>query len=337
MRLHGANPAGGIALSRRGLGLTLANLAAAGIGARSAGAQQPYPVRPIRVVVPFVAGGGTDVVGRELAQRMSEDLGQPLVVDNRGGGGTVIGSDAVAKAPPDGYTLLLTTSALAINASLLRELPYNTGNAFAEVGLICRGPNVIVVKPDSPLRTVADIMRAAKADPGGLTYGSSGNGSAVHLAAELFKLTAALDITHVPYRGAGPAYTDLLGGRLDMVFATAGGVSSLVKQGQLRAVAVTSAQRTPAYDGVPTVAETLPGYEADVWYAVFAPAGTPAPVVARLNAAMRKATEAPAYRDRLAGEGLTVAVNSPEEMTRFMRAEEARWRRVVTDGKLTPD
>jgi tripartite-type tricarboxylate transporter receptor subunit TctC len=268
---------------------------------------------------------------------MSEELGQPLVVDNRGGGGTVIGSDAVAKAPPDGYTLLLTTSALAINASLVRELPYNTEKAITEVGLICRGPNVIVVRPDSSLRTVADIVRAAKADPGGLTYGSSGNGSAVHLAAELFKLTAGVDITHVPYRGAGPAYTDLLGGRLDMVFATAGGVANLVKQGQLRAVAVTSAQRTPAYDGVPTVGETLPGYEADVWYAIFAPAGTPAPVVARLNAAMRKATEAPAYRDRLAGEGLIVAVNSPEEMTRFMRAEEARWRRVVTDGKLTPD
>lgn len=337
MRGHAMNLVANAALSRRGLGRAMAGLGAASLASSAAWAQPAYPSRPIRIVVPFVAGGGTDVVGRELAQRMSEDLGQPLVVDNRGGGGTVIGSDAVAKAAPDGYTLLLTTSALAINTSLVRELPYNTEKAFTEVGLICRGPNVIVVKPDSPLRNVADIIRVAKADPGGLTYGSSGNGSAVHLAAELFKLTAGVDLTHVPYRGAGPAYTDLLGGRLDMVFATAGGVASLVKQGQLRAVAVTSAQRTQAYDGVPAVAETLPGYDADVWYAVFAPAGTPAPIVARLNAAMRKATEAPAYRDRLAGEGLTVAVNSPEEMTRFMRAEEARWRRVVTDGKLTPD
>ncbi|MFC7738992.1 Bug family tripartite tricarboxylate transporter substrate binding protein [Roseomonas sp. GCM10028921] len=324
-------------LSRRRLGCGFAGLVAAALASNPVRAQQAYPSRSIRVVVPFVAGGGTDVVGRELAQLMSEDLGQPLVVDNRGGGGTVLGSDIVAKAPPDGYTLLLTTSALAINASLIRTLPYDREKAFAEVGLICRGPNVIVVRPDSPLRSVDDIIREAKADPGKLTYGSSGNGSAVHLAAELLKLTAGIDVTHVPYRGAGPAYTDLLGGRLDMVFATAGGVANLVRTGQLRALAVTSAQRTLAYDGVPAVSETLPGYEAEVWYAIFAPAGTPAPVLTRLNEAMRRATEKPAYRDRLSNEGLNVAVNSPEEMTRFMRAEEARWRRVVTDGRLTPD
>jgi len=325
--------AGRVPLRRR----HLLGLAAATLPAWPAAAQGSYPSRPIRVVVPFVAGGGTDVVGRELAQRMGEELGQPLVVDNRGGGGTVIGSDVVAKAAPDGYTLLLTTSALAINASLVRDLPYDAERAFTGVGLVCRGPNVIVVQPDSPLRSVDDIVRAAKAEPGRLTYGSSGNGSAVHLAAELLKLTAGLDITHVPYRGAGPAYTDLLGGRLDMVFATAGGVSNLVKQGRLRAVAVTSAGRTDAYAGVPAVAEALPGYEADVWYGVFAPAATPAPVVARLNAAMRKATEAPAYRDRLSGEGLAVAVGTPEETTRFLRSEEARWRRVVVDARLVPD
>jgi tripartite-type tricarboxylate transporter receptor subunit TctC len=289
------------------------------------------------VIVPFTAGGGTDVVGRELAQLLAAELGPPVVIDNRAGGGTVIGSDLVAKAPPDGYTLLLTTSALAINASLVRALPYDTERAFSPVGLVCRGPNVIVTRPDSPYRTVGDIIRAARTQPGSLTYGSSGNGSAVHLAAELFKLMAGVDITHVPYRGAGPAYTDLLGGRLDMVFGTAGGVAAFVKGERMRAVALTSAGRSPAYEGVPTVAETLPGYEAEVWYAVFAPGGTPTPVVARLNEAMRRATAAPAYRARLTGEGLTVAVNSPEEMTRLMRAEEARWRRVVTDGRITSD
>ena len=307
------------------------------LGALPALGAETYPSRPIRVIVPFTAGGGTDVVGRELAQMLAAELGQAVVIDNRAGGGTVLGSDLASKAAPDGYTLLLTTSALAINASLVKSLPYNTERGFSEVGLICHGPNVLVVRPDSPHRSVADIIRAAKADPGKLTYGSSGNGSAVHLAAELFKLTAGVDITHVPYRGAGPAYTDLLGGRLDMVFGTAGGVAAFVRGDRMRALAVTSPQRTPAYDGVPTVAETLPGYEAEVWYAVFAPGGTPAPILARLNEAMRKVTQAPAYHSRLAGEGLTVAVNSPEEMTRFMRAEEARWRRVVTDGRITSD
>ncbi|HEY8614306.1 MAG TPA: tripartite tricarboxylate transporter substrate binding protein [Roseomonas sp.] len=287
--------------------------------------------------MPFTAGGGTDVVGRELAQLLAGELGQPVVIDNRAGGGTVLGSDLVSKAPPDGHTLLLTTSALAINASLVKNLPYDTEKGFSEVGLICHGPNVLVTRPDSPYRSVADIIRAAKADPGKLTYGSSGNGSAVHLAGELFKLMAGVDITHVPYRGAGPAYTDLLGGRLDMVFGTAGGVAAFVKSDRMRALAVTSPQRSPAYDGVPTVAETLPGYEAEVWYALFAPADTPSPVLARLNEALRKVTEAPAYRARLTGEGLTVAANSPAEMTRFMRAEEARWRRVVIDGRITSD
>lgn len=300
-------------------------------------AAEGFPSRPLRVVVPFTAGGGTDVVGRELAQLLAGELGQAVVIDNRGGGGTVLGSDLVSKAMPDGYTLLLTTSALAINTSLVKNLPYNTERGFSEVGLICHGPNVVVTRPDSPYRSVADIIRAAKAEPGKLTYGSSGNGSAVHLAAELFKLLAGVDITHVPYRGAGPAYTDLLGGRLDMVFGTAGGVSAFVKSDRMRAVAVTSPQRSAAYDGVPTVAETLAGYEAEVWYALFAPGGTPSPVLARLNEALRTVTDTAAYRARLAGEGLTVAVNSPSEMTRFMRAEEARWRRVVTDGRITSD
>jgi tripartite-type tricarboxylate transporter receptor subunit TctC len=300
-------------------------------------AEGGFPNRPIRVVVPFTAGGGTDVVGRELAQLVSAELGQPLVIDNRAGGGTVLGSDLVAKSPPDGYTLLLTTSAIAINASLVKSLPYDTLRDLVGVGRICHGPNVIVVRPDSPHRSVADIIRAAKAEPGKLSYGSSGNGSAVHLAAELFKLTAGIDLIHIPYRGAGPAYTDLLGGRLDMVFATAGGVASLVKSDRLRAVALTSPQRSAAYDGVPTVAETLPGYEAEVWYGVFAPSGTPAPVLDRLNEAMRRAAAAPAYNARLTGEGLTVAVNSPAEMTQFLRAEEARWRRVVVEGQITSD
>ena len=322
---------------RDGLRLAALGTAWATLGTAPARAADPFPARPIRVVVPFTAGGGTDVVGRELAQLLAGELGQPVLIDNRAGGGTVIGSDLVSKAAPDGYTLLLTTSALAINASLVEGLPYDTERGFAEVGRICHGPNVIVTRPDAPFATVADLIAAAKADPGGLTYGSSGNGSAVHLAAELFKLLAGVDLTHVPYRGAGPAYTDLLGGRLDMVFGTAGGVASLVRSERLRALAVTSPERSPAYANVPAIAETLPGYEAEVWYGLFAPGGTPQPILARLNEALARVTDAPAYRARLTGEGLTVAVNTPAEMTRFMRAEEARWRRVVTDGRITSD
>nr|WP_259456141.1 tripartite tricarboxylate transporter substrate binding protein [Alicycliphilus denitrificans] len=296
-----------------------------------------YPSRVIRVVVPFTPGGGTDVVGRALMEALSRELGQAIIVDNKPGGGTVIGSDLVAKAPADGYTLLLTTSALAINDSLVPKLPYKTARDITEVGLICTGPNVFVVRPDSPYRSVADLIQAAKARPGRLTYGSSGNGSSVHLAAELFKLMAQVDITHVPYRGAGPAYTDLMGGQIDFVVGTAGGVAKLVEAGKMRAIAVTSEKRTAAYKDIPTVAETLPGYAADVWYGIFAPAGTPPDVIAKLNAALAKAANAPAYKQRLGNEGLTVAVNSPAEMTRFMRAEEARWRKVVVEGKVSVD
>jgi len=308
-----------------------------GLRTATAAAADDFPSRPIRMVVPFTPGGGTDVVGRKLAEGMERLLGKPIVVDNKPGAGTVIGTDLVAKAPADGYTLLLTTSALAINDSLVKKLPYRTDTDFIGVGLICTGPNVLVVKPDSPIKTVADVIAAAKSNPGKLTYGSSGSGSSVHLTAELFKLMAGVDIIHVPYKGAGGAYTDLMGGQLDLVFGTAGGVASYVGGGRMRAVAVTSAQRTSAYQDVPTVAETVPGYESNVWYGILAPAGTPPERVARVNEALRQAAETPQYMERLAADGLTVSVGTPEQMTQFLREEQARWRKVVTEGKVTVD
>ena len=300
-------------------------------------AAETFPSRPIRIVIPFAAGGGTDVVGRALAQGMAKELGQPVIIDNKAGGGTVIGSDLVAKSAPDGHTLLMTTSAIANNASLVKNLPYDTEKGFAPVALICHGPNVLVVRQDSPYKTLQDVIKAAKENSGKLNYASAGNGSAVHLAAELFKTTARIDLTHVPYRGASPAYTDLLGGQVDMLFGTAGGVNKFVESGKMRAIAVTSLERSSAYKGVPAIAETLPGYAAEVWYAVFAPGGTPPAIIVRLNAALRNAAEAPDYRARLKSEGLTVAVNSPQEMTTFMRAEEKRWRKVVTENRITTD
>lgn len=300
-------------------------------------ASESFPSRTIRVVVPFTPGGGTDVVGRALIEGMQRELGQALIIDNKPGAGTIIGTDIVAKSPADGYTLLLTTSAIAINDSLVKKLPYNTQKDITEVARICSGPNVLVTHPASRFKSVADVIAAAKAAPGTLSYASSGNGSAVHLAGELFKTMARVDITHVPYRGAGPAYTDLIGGQVDLLFGTAGGVAKLVAGGKMRPLGVTSSKRSSAYKDVPTIAETLPGYEADVWYAMFAPAGTPPAVIASINAAIRNAAETPAYRERLASEGLTVAVNAPEQMTQFMRAEEARWRKVVIEGKVTID
>lgn len=300
-------------------------------------ASEAFPARAIRVVVPFAPGGGTDVIGRALLEGMQRELGQALIIDNKPGGGTVIGTDIVAKAPADGYTLLLTTSAIAINDSLVKKLPYNTQKDFTEVARICSGPNVLVTQFNSRFTSVADVIAAAKAAPGKLSYASSGNGSAVHLAGELFKTMAQVDIMHVPYRGAGPAYTDLIGGQVDLLFGTAGGVAKLVASGKMRPLGVTSSKRTAAYKDVPAIAETLPGYEADVWYAAFAPAGTPPDVVAKINATIRKVAETSAYKERLAREGLAVAVNTPEQMTQFMRAEEARWRKVVISGKVTID
>jgi tripartite-type tricarboxylate transporter receptor subunit TctC len=300
-------------------------------------AQTKYPGKTIRVIVPYAPGGGTDVIGRKLLQNMAIQLGQPIIIDNRPGAGTVIGTDAVARAEPDGYTLLINTNAIAVNASLVKKLPYNTLQDLVPVGRICTGPNVIVVRADSPFKSLSDIIQASKAKPGSLSYASSGNGTAVHLAAELLKVTAKIRILHIPYRGAGPAYTDLLGGQVDMLFGTAGGVSKFIQSGRMRAIAVTSETRSPAYPDVPAVAETLPGYSANVWYGMFAPKGTPNAILNALNDSMRLAVNDPSYNADLVRDGLTAAVNSPSEMMAFMRSEVDRWQKVVTEAGITLD
>lgn len=300
-------------------------------------AQTKYPGKTIRVIVPYAPGGGTDVIGRKLLQNMAAQLGQPIIIDNRPGAGTVIGTDTVARAEPDGYTLLINTNAIAVNASLVKKLPYNTLQDLVPVGRICTGPNVIVVRADSPFKTLSDIILASKAKPGSLSYASSGNGTAVHLAAELLKVTAKIRILHIPYRGASPAYTDLLGGQVDMLFGTAGGVSKFVQSGRMRAIAVTSESRSPAFPDVPAVAETLPGYSANVWYGMFAPKGTPNSIINALNDSMRLAVNDPSYNADLVRDGLTAAVNSPSEMVAFMRSEVDRWQKVVTEAGITLD
>jgi tripartite-type tricarboxylate transporter receptor subunit TctC len=273
-----------------------------------------------------------------MGMAMAQDLGQPVVIDNRPGAGTIIGTDNVAKSAPDGYTLVMATFAHAVNPSLQPKLPYETDKAFAPVVLVGRSPNVLVVRADSPYKSVQDVIHAAKARPGQISFASQGPGTSAHLAGELFKSLAGVDLNHIPYKGAGPAITDLLGGQVDLMFATASAVGNLLELGKLRALGVTTAQRSTSADlaKVPTIAESgVPGYVAESWYALFVPAGTPAPVIARLNVAAKKAVTAEAFRKRAESEGLIVSPGSPEELGRYVRGEEARWGKVVKDAKIT--
>jgi tripartite-type tricarboxylate transporter receptor subunit TctC len=302
-------------------------------------AAQSYPARgPIRLVVPFAAGGGTDAIARVLGAGLASDLGQVVIVDNKPGAGTMIGSDVVAKSPPDGYTLLMATFAHAVNPSLQAKMPYSQATAFAPVSLVGRSPNVLVVRPGRPFKSVSDIIAFAKANPGKLTYGSFGNGTSAHLAAELFKSLAKVDLTHVPYRGSSPAMTDLLGGQIDLMFTTVASVAPFVSSGRLRAIAVTSPERSPARPSVPTIAESgVPGYVAESWYGIYAPAGTPRDLVARLNASIKKAVATENFRKRVEDEGLVVTASTPEELTRYVTAEQARWARIIRDAHITAE
>jgi len=289
----------------------------------------------VRIVVPFAPGGGTDLIARTLGAGMSAELKTPVIIDNKPGAGTVIGTDAVAKSAPDGYTLVMASFAHAVNPSLQPKLPFSTEKDFAPVILVGRGPNVLTVRADSPHKTVADIIAAAKANPKKLTYASQGNGTSAHLAGELFSNLAKVELTHVPYRGAGPAINDLLGGQVDMIFGTAAAVGTFLESGKLRAIAVTTAERSPALKGVPPIAEVVPGYVVESWYGLYAPAGTPADVIARLNAAAKKATQTENFRKRVAEEGLAITAGSPSELDAYVKAEEARWRKVVKENNIT--
>jgi tripartite-type tricarboxylate transporter receptor subunit TctC len=292
---------------------------------------QSYPSRPIRLVVPFPAGGTTDILAREAAQKLTEALGQAVVVDNRPGAAGNIGSDLVAKSAPDGYTLLMgTVGTHAINPSLYSKMPYDHVKDFAPVVLVAGVPNVLVVNPTLPVNSVADLIKLAKDKPGQINFASSGSGTSIHLSGELFKTMAGVDMTHVPYKGSSPALTDLIGGQVQIMFDNLPSALPQIKGGRLRAIAVTSLKRAPVLPDIPTINESgLPGFEASSWFGVLAPAGTPAAIVARINTEVNKWLQSADAREKLLGQGAEAAGGSPERFANHIRAESEKWAKVV--------
>ncbi|WP_370641740.1 tripartite tricarboxylate transporter substrate binding protein [Cupriavidus sp. MP-37] len=299
---------------------------------------QSFPARPVRLVVPYPPGGPTDIVARVVGQKLSERLGQPLVVENRPGAGGNIGAEAVARAAPDGYTLLVATTAHAINMTLFRKPGYDTRKDFAPVSLLTRGPLVLVTAPATPAANVAELIAMARARPGQVTFASSGNGQSTHLAAELFNSMAGVRMTHVPYKGSAPALTDVMGGQATVMFDTMLSAMPFVRDGKLRALAVTGAQRSPAAPDTPTIAQSgLPGYEATAWNALLAPAGTPPAVLETIAAALKSVLDDADVRARFATQGFAAEWTSPPATAKFLDQEIDKWARVVKASGATID
>lgn len=308
--------------------LTAALLCAAACA--PAGAQN-YPVRPIRVIVPFPAGGGTDIVARIIMRKVTDGIGGAAVIDNRAGAGGTIGTELVAKSPADGYTIGIVSGSHAINPALYRKLAYDSINDFAPVSLLVSGPGLLVVHPSLPAKTVQELIALARSRPGQMSYASAGNGTPPHLAAELFKSMAKLQIAHVPYKGNTAAFADLVSGQVVMSFPTIPSALPLVKAGRLRALAVTSKDRSRIVPELPTIAASgLPGYEASSWYAALAPAGTPPAIVHRLQQAMARALEQPDVRETLVTQGLDPVGNTPAEFAQILRSDMDKWSKVVS-------
>jgi tripartite-type tricarboxylate transporter receptor subunit TctC len=314
------------------LGLALAALAGSG-PARAL----DYPVRPVHLVVGYPAGGTTDILARLVGQYLSERLGQQFIIDNRAGAGNNIGTEVVMNAAPDGYTLLLVNPANAINATLYEKLPFNFIRDLAPVAGIIRVPNVMEVNPEVPAKTVAEFVAYAKANPGKVNMASSGNGTSIHVSGELFKMMAKVDMLHVPYRGSAPALTDLMGGQVQVLFDNMPSSIEYIRAGKLRALAVTTATRSDALPGVPTVAETVPGYEASAWFGLGAPKGTPAEVVDKLNAAVNAGLADPRLKARLADLGGTMLVGTPANFGKLIAEETEKWAKVVKFSGARPD
>jgi tripartite-type tricarboxylate transporter receptor subunit TctC len=298
-----------------------------------------YPAKPIRFVVPFPPGGGTDILSRALAQKLSESFGQQVIIDNRPGAGGNIGADIAAKAAPDGYTLVMgQTSNLAINPTLFAKMPYDAVKDFAPITLVTEAPLVVVVPQASSIRSIRDLIAQAREKPGTINFASPGNGTVGHLVGEMFKRQAGIDMVHVPYKGAAAALTDLLGGQVSVYFASGPVAAGQLKGGRIRAIGVTSLKRSPTMPEVPTVAESgLPGFDAASWYGVLAPAGTPKEIVARLHAEMVRAMQSPDLKERMTAEGGEPIGSTPAEFAAFIRSETVKWARVIKEAGAKVD
>src|SRR5256885_15339248 len=297
-------------------------------------AAQTYPTKPLKLVTPFPPGGSADVIARLAAERLGDGLGQPVVVDNRQGAGGMVGNDYASKQPPDGYTLLLITGAYPVQAAMLKSLPFDPLRDIAMVSVLTSYPFVISVRPDSRFRSLGDLIGAAKANPGKLNYPSSGIGTVHHLSGELLNAMAGIDITHVPFRGGASPLTEVLGGRVDLLLEAMTLSIGQIQSGKLRPLAVTSRERWKALPEVPTVAETVPGYEVNSFIGLGASGGTPREIVERLNAEVRKALASPDTRQRLVDLGGEPGATSPEEMKTFIEREIAKWREVIALRKI---
>lgn len=305
----------------------------------AAQAQAAFPERPVTLVVPFAAGGSTDVVARVIAEKMSEDLGQQVIVQNVAGAGGSLGAGNVARAEPDGYTILMGTVAThALNPLILKSKPYDAETDFAPVSLLVVVPNVLVVNPELPAKSVEELLALLKAEPDKWSYASSGNGTPLHLSGELFKSMAGVTMEHIPYKGSGPALNDVLGNQVSIMFDNLPSSSAHIKAGTLRALAVTTSERAPSFPDIPTMAEAgLPGYETYTWNALFAPKDTPKEVVDRLNSAAVKAMADPGVAERMKEFSATIVASSPEGLGAHVKAEVAKWTPVVKDANVQMD
>jgi tripartite-type tricarboxylate transporter receptor subunit TctC len=298
-----------------------------------------YPNRPVKVIVPFAAGGGADIVARAVFQKVSAQIGQPFVIENKGSAGGIMGSDTVAKAAPDGYTLLLgQTGPNAINPALFTKIPYDPIKDFAPIIQLTSYPYVLAVNPNLPEKNLAELVAYAKAHPGAITFSTAGNGSSAHLAAELFMKASKIQMTHVPYKGAGPALMDAIAGVVSMTFGDAGSTTPMVLDNRIRAITVTSKNRSPLLPGIPSIAESgYPGFDAVAWHGVLAPAKTPPEIIKKLNQEIAKALKDPEMRNRFSKDGLEIIGGSPEDFSIYIKAEVGKWGKVVRESNIKLD
>jgi len=298
---------------------------------------QTYPAKAIRLIVPFPPGGSNDIVGRMVGQQLGERLGQSVVIDNRGGAGGTIGTDMAAKAAPDGYTLLLVSVAHAFNPAMYKKLPYDPEKAFVPIGMVAAGPVALMVHPALPVHSVAELIALAKAKPGQLNYATAGIGSFQHLASELFKLQTGVDMVHVPYKGGGPAMMDTIAGQAQINMASLIQVGPHVKSGKLRLIATSGTRRSGLFPEVPTVAETVPGYDATNWWGLIAPAGTPQQVVSKLSSELEALLRSDETKKRVESEGADIMRMTPAEFGRFIADETQKWAKVVKQAGIQPE